>query len=356
MGKHYGGTGGDAQIPTTFEAPGAWTAPTEVYRQKKVIEQWPEAVKPAESLDVGEIVFVASSGTRDELLSTNKYIEANGQEISRAAYPELFSILSVTYGFGDGVTTFRLPDYNNKNNYFKSILASGEDWTALSGTGVIPDHTHQWSGGQGTGRSVREGTSGNNCRSVTGVQYQTSQDGDPTGNHLRRNQVFVLLAASGMGGVGEPGIVSPFLLPIGVDDFNAAIQENLIVCSGSLQTVDAHPSLFRQYGTLFGGDGTATVGTPDYRGQFLQNVNLTNASVNVSGSSIGPSGYLLDTFARHSHVVNGQAQATSLEQGGGPASFIGGLGPPATSASSVGNSNTESRPANVNCIFMIVGG
>lgn len=38
------------------------------------------------------------------------WLVANGQEVSRTAYPVLFSTIGVTYGRGDGSTTFKLPD------------------------------------------------------------------------------------------------------------------------------------------------------------------------------------------------------------------------------------------------------
>jgi microcystin-dependent protein len=38
------------------------------------------------------------------------YLEVAGQTVSRGDYPNLFSVLGVKYGIGDGVTTFGLPD------------------------------------------------------------------------------------------------------------------------------------------------------------------------------------------------------------------------------------------------------
>ena len=37
-------------------------------------------------------------------------LECNGAIISRETYPELFAVIGETYGTGDGVTTFKLPD------------------------------------------------------------------------------------------------------------------------------------------------------------------------------------------------------------------------------------------------------
>lgn len=38
----------------------------------------------------------------------------NGQAVSRAAYAALFSVIGSTYGAGDGVTTFNVPDYQGR--------------------------------------------------------------------------------------------------------------------------------------------------------------------------------------------------------------------------------------------------
>ena len=42
------------------------------------------------------------------------YLECNGQTVLRDAYPELFGVIGVTYGPGDSVSTFRLPDYRGQ--------------------------------------------------------------------------------------------------------------------------------------------------------------------------------------------------------------------------------------------------
>ena len=39
---------------------------------------------------------------------------ADGSEVSRAAYPELFAKIGTTYGEGDGTNTFNLPDWRDE--------------------------------------------------------------------------------------------------------------------------------------------------------------------------------------------------------------------------------------------------
>lgn len=54
--------------------------------------------------DVGMISYFARS------TAPNGYLKANGALVSRTTYADLFSVIGVTYGAGDGSTTFRLPD------------------------------------------------------------------------------------------------------------------------------------------------------------------------------------------------------------------------------------------------------
>jgi microcystin-dependent protein len=41
---------------------------------------------------------------------SNNWLECNGQEVSRMNYPELLKEIGVTYGLGDGLDTFNIPD------------------------------------------------------------------------------------------------------------------------------------------------------------------------------------------------------------------------------------------------------
>jgi len=42
------------------------------------------------------------------------YLWANGQAVSRATYSDLFTAIGETYGIGDGVSTFNLPDFRGR--------------------------------------------------------------------------------------------------------------------------------------------------------------------------------------------------------------------------------------------------
>lgn len=52
----------------------------------------------------GTIIYQAGSSAPDG------YLKANGAEISRSTYADLFATIGTTYGTGNGSTTFNLPD------------------------------------------------------------------------------------------------------------------------------------------------------------------------------------------------------------------------------------------------------
>ena len=63
----------------------------------------------------------------------------NGQAVSRTTYDELFTAIGTTYGVGDGVTTFNIPDLRQR--FPLGVAASGTGST-LGGVGGTIDHTH----------------------------------------------------------------------------------------------------------------------------------------------------------------------------------------------------------------------
>jgi microcystin-dependent protein len=50
-----------------------------------------------------------------------------GTEISRTLYPDLFNIIGITYGQGDGTNTFNLPDLPPLAPGIRYIICSGRD-------------------------------------------------------------------------------------------------------------------------------------------------------------------------------------------------------------------------------------
>lgn len=81
------------------------------------------------------------------------YLLCDGSAVSRATYASLFSVLSTTYGAGDGSTTFNIPD-------FRGRVAAGAGTDGAAGTTSVTrgaktgdyrvqTHTHTFSGNTG---------------------------------------------------------------------------------------------------------------------------------------------------------------------------------------------------------------
>lgn len=78
------------------------------------------------------------------------WLICNGAAISRTTYSELFAILGVTYGAGDGSTTFNIPDLRNRipagvGNMSLGVTSAttlNSSGQTTSGTGGGHDHTN----------------------------------------------------------------------------------------------------------------------------------------------------------------------------------------------------------------------
>lgn len=67
------------------------------------------------------------------------WLLCNGQAVDRALYARLFDVIGETYGAGDGLRTFNIPDLRQK--FPMGVAASGVG-NALGATGGSIDHTH----------------------------------------------------------------------------------------------------------------------------------------------------------------------------------------------------------------------
>jgi len=67
------------------------------------------------------------------------YLLCDGTAVDRTVYAALFAVLSTTYGAGDGVSTFNVPDMRQKFVLGKATSGTG---STLGGSGGAIDHTH----------------------------------------------------------------------------------------------------------------------------------------------------------------------------------------------------------------------
>ena len=66
----------------------------------------------------GSIMMLVNSNVPDG------YLECDGSTVSRTTYKDLFDVIGVTYGAGDGNLTFQLPDFRNKVPWGKDTKAN----------------------------------------------------------------------------------------------------------------------------------------------------------------------------------------------------------------------------------------
>lgn len=127
-------------------------------------------------LVVGEIkIWAASAGN-----TPSGWALCDGSPVSRTTYATLFAALGVTYGAGDGTTTFNLPNLlgrfvqGDKNN---NATVSGANTIALAASN-IPSHTHTLSASATASQSPTASTSlsgsSTTAGATTGISWDTT--------------------------------------------------------------------------------------------------------------------------------------------------------------------------------------
>lgn len=69
----------------------------------------------------------------------SNWLFCDGSAVSRTTYANLFSVISTTYGSGDGSTTFNVPDLRQRFPLGKAVSGTG---STLAATGGMIDHIH----------------------------------------------------------------------------------------------------------------------------------------------------------------------------------------------------------------------
>jgi len=69
------------------------------------------------------------------------YLLCDGTAVSRTTYAALFSLVGVTFGSGDGSTTFNVPNYTNRMPYGTTVGATGGTADA-----IVVSHSHSFTG------------------------------------------------------------------------------------------------------------------------------------------------------------------------------------------------------------------
>ena len=112
----------------------------------------------------GKLVAVPTGGIIEWSTTTapTGWLLCNGAAVDRTTYGALFAVIGVTYGTGNGSTTFNVPDCRGR---FGLGLAASGTGSTLGGTGGAIDHTH-------TGGTV----SGSTANSTAGIAGSTASE------------------------------------------------------------------------------------------------------------------------------------------------------------------------------------
>jgi len=78
------------------------------------------------------------------------YLMCDGSLVSRTTYADLFAVIGTTFGAGDGSTTFKLPDMQQRVPMGKAASGTGH---TLGETGGTIDHTHLLALSSGSGNN-----------------------------------------------------------------------------------------------------------------------------------------------------------------------------------------------------------
>jgi microcystin-dependent protein len=123
------------------------------------------------------------------------FLECNGAAVSRSTYSALYAIVGTTYGAGDGVNTFNLPDLqdevvvgksNNKaigstggaNTVTSTGNIAGSTANATLTTAQLASHSHTVE----TGGSPQDGQASNHAVSAGATNFPTGNTGSGQGH------------------------------------------------------------------------------------------------------------------------------------------------------------------------------
>lgn len=352
MVRKYGGSTGPKQNPGVTGAPGAWIAGSEVYREKTA-NLWPTAIAPGDaSTTTGSIIFVTSSGVADNAVETGLYTYASGTEISRSTNPTLFGEIGTSFGGGDLVTTFNVPNLRDKFVYVKGLTASGTTAATVHGSGAVgTSHTHSFNI-RYTNPSPPRNRSQPNPRRLDGLSTSIASSHDGEGDNCEARASFLIPLVALSDAAMPAGTVFPVLWPNWNQIAPAFPATNYFICSGQAISRSIYPSLYSAQGDLWGnGDGSTTFNVPDLRGLFIKGPR-DPAMTQPSGSA-APSGDP-SAFATHRHNFQG---GSWFSQNGdscdGPGYVSIGTSP---ASSTFNSSQSESRPDNMSVMWVIFAG
>jgi microcystin-dependent protein len=218
------------------------------------------------------------------------WLLCTGQEISRTEYASLFSAIGTSFGVGDTVATFNVPNLKGRSPF--GLDASQTEFDTLGETGGA--------------KTTAFPTYGDGTSTGNGLMYSESMSSvdDGTYNNLPPYQVlnYIIKYTSGETSTDESQLTDRVSdLEIIVDTAynqmpagaimawgSATAPSNWLSCDGSAVSRTLYASLYSAIGDAYGaGDGTTTFNLPNLEGRVPVGVDAANAAFDTLGETGG---------------------------------------------------------------------
>lgn len=117
---------GHLKISDTYDSSVGGASDGIAASQKALYDGFQAVMSGIASVPTGVVTTFAGTDTA----IPSGWLLCNGQAVSRTAYPNLFSVIGVRYGVGDGINTFNVPDLRDRfpqgaNNNLGQKIAAG---------------------------------------------------------------------------------------------------------------------------------------------------------------------------------------------------------------------------------------
>lgn len=344
MARPYGGKTGPLQSITPSSAPGAWTAGTEVFRQRTV-DAWPTAIPAGAAVcPLGSIVFASTSGVVTQALSSSLFVVASGQAVNKITENALGQVIGTLFGFNE--VSFNVPNMYNKFIYLKGTTVSGT--TPAQASGQLGNlHTHTYNVRDGIFGLATPGGPGNMAQ--TFISQETEEVGEVSHVQNEQNKVSFIPLVCKQTTSWPVGAVMPLLWP-SYDGASFPVS-NYLICSGQAVSRTTYSGLYSLLGNHYGaGNGSTTFNIPDLRGLFVAGTRNIN--------QIQPSGYSStfepNCFVRHKHTFSSVLLGGVVHNVGNvPGTASSGTFASEPASSAAGLLANQSNAANISVIWVM---
>jgi microcystin-dependent protein/Tfp pilus assembly protein PilE len=286
------------------------------------------------------------------------YLLEDGSAVSRTTYADLFALIGITYGAGNGSTTFNLPDSSGRvsvnrstsDSEFNTIGKKSGTKTETLTIAQMPSHTHIQNAHTHTQNAHNHNNGAANPYltdgSLGGVYVASAYGGDfgyryntaPSATATNQSTVAVNQNTGGGGSHSniQPSIAKNFVikyapidstdsgLPQGssIDGYWSTAPDGYLLEDGSAVSRTTYAALFAVIGTTHGaGNGSTTFNLPDSRGRASVGGSPSDSEFNAIGKKSGSKSEAITVaqMPSHTHVQNAHTHTQNAHDHNGGA-------------------------------------